>query len=189
MFCNSGLTLVHKWSISPQQCETRWKQPQSILHGHNSVPVIHSVLGHSTFSSICACTSAYTGAGLWTVATTHGLLRGTRPCLGSAWSLWLALGCLGSHQQEGRRAGHPRTSVPGALRASVCMCFHSLSLQAFIILINIEEVGVIKLYLREIFRIGLFSVMEPLTGFNTRLVINWFVYLFSVFVSTNKYHN
>lgn len=34
-------------------------------------------------------------------------------------------------------------------------------------------------------RTGLFGVVEPLTAFNTQLVINCFVYLFSVFISTS----
>lgn len=41
----------------------------------------------------------------------------------------------------------------------------------FCILINTEEAGAVKLYLGENLRTGLFGVVEPLTAFNTRLVI------------------
>ena len=91
---------------------------------------------------------------------------------------------------------------PQPLRAPVHMCFHPLSLQGpdlplkmitstsfYCILINTEEAGAVKLYLGENLRAGLFGVVEPLTAFSTQLVINCFVYLFSVFISTNKHCN
>ena len=89
---------------------------------------------------------------------------------------------------------------PQPLGAPVYMCFHSLSLQGsdlpskitstffFCILINTKEAGAVNLYLGENLRTGLLGVAEPLTAFNTQLVIS-FVHLFSVFISTDKHCN
>lgn len=156
-------------------------------------------------------------AGLWPPLRPHGgtpafFPLGQRGCsggtalarVGAPWSAHM-LACSrlsGSHQQE------PGRWVTGHLESSPSepppphMCFHSLSLQGsdlpsktttstffFCILINTEEARAVKLYLGENLRTGLSGVVEPLTAFNTQLVINCFVYLFSVFISTNKHCN
>ena len=73
---------------------------------------------------------------------------------------------------------------PQPLRAPVCICSHSLSLQGsdwpskmitstlfFCILIHTEEVGAVKLYVGGNLNTGLFGVVKLLTAFNTQLVI------------------
>lgn len=188
----------------------------SILHGHNRVPVICSVSGHPTPHSVCACICAYMAAqevGWRLQPPFSDPLEEPRPFLGSAWALWLerpgwsgspAVPLLACSGLSGVSPAGVRVVIlePQPLRAPVYMCFHSLSLQGsdlplkmitstffFCILINTEEAGAVKLYLGENLRTGLFGVVEPLTAFNTQLVINCFVYLFSVFISTNKHCN
>ena len=109
-----------------------------------------------------------------------------------------ALGSLGSHQRErGWSSLSPSPSeplstcafTPSAYKGQICHRKMISSTVFFCILINTEEAGAVKLYLGENLRTGLFGVVEPLTAFNTQLVINCFVYLFSVFISTNKHCN
>lgn len=188
----------------------------SILHGHNRVPVICSVSGPPTPHSVCACICAYMAAQEmgWRLQPPFSEpLEEPRAFLGSAWALWLGrpgwsgspaaplLACSGL---SGVSPAGVRVVIlePQPLRAPVHMCFHPLSLQGpdlplkmitstsfFCILINTEEAGAVKLYLGENLRAGLFGVVEPLTAFSTQLIINCFVYLFSVFISTNKHCN
>lgn len=100
-------------------------------------------------------------------------------------------GC--GHHSQGPQ-GDPRSPRPHVLSlpqpARVRFATETTTSTFFFrILINTEEAGAVQLYLGEILRTGLFGVVEPLTAFNTQLVINCFVYLFSVFISTNKHCN
>lgn len=176
--------------------------------------MIRSVSGPPTPRSVCACICAYVAAqemGWRLQPPFSDPLEEPRPFLGSAWALWLerpgwsgrpAAPLLACSGLSGVSPAGVRVVIlePQPLRAPVYMCFHSLSLQGsdlplkmitstffFCILINTEEAGAVKLYLGENLRAGLFGVVEPLTAFNTQLVINCFVYLFSVFISTNKH--
>lgn len=79
--------------------------------------------------------------------------------------------------------------TPSACKGQICHQKRQPLLFFFCILINTEEAGAVKLYLEENLKTGLSGVVEPLTAFNTQLVINCFVYLFSVFISTNKHCN
>ena len=183
---------------------------------NNRVPVMCSVSGPPTPHSVCACICAYMAAQEmgWRLQPPFSEpLEEPRAFLGSAWALWLGrpgwsrspaaplLACSGL---SGVSPAGVRVVIlePQPLRAPVHMCFHPLSLQGpdlplkmitstsfFCILINTEEAGAVKLYLGENLRAGLFGVVEPLTAFSTQLVINCFVYLFSVFISTNKHCN
>lgn len=167
--------------------------------------MIALVSGHPVSPSICACTCAYTAAqemgwGLHHRSRTPS--EGPRPPWGQCGHsgfLWAAWGL--TSRSAGGQASHPSTSAPSPRRPGL----HVLSLPQparvrfaiktttstvfFCILINTEEAGAVQLYLGEVLRTGLFGVVEPLTAFNTRLVINCFVYLFSVFISTNKHCN
>lgn len=130
-------------------------------------------------------------------ATAHGPCGGTPASLGVAWaSGWLRATWGLSRRSAGGRAGQSSQHLsplhvlslpqPARVRFGIET---TTSTVFFCILINTEEAGAVQLYLGEVPRIDLFGVVEPLTAFNTRLVINCFVYLFSVFISTNKHCN
>ena len=178
--------------------------------------MICSVLGHPTPHSVCACICAYMAVqemGWRLQLLLSDPLEEPQPFLGSAWALWLErsglsgspavplLACSGLsrfHQQErGWSSLSPSPSeplstcafTPSACKGRICHRKMITSTFFFCILINTEEAGAVKLYLGENFRTGLFGVVEPLTAFRTQLVIKCFVYLFSVFISTNKHCN
>lgn len=155
---------------------------------------------------MCLCLCLHSGPGDGLEAAAPALRPpGETPAFSwvstGTWVRTLSLACPGPSGVSPAGA-QAVTLEPQPLRAPVYMCFHPLSLQGsdlpskmrtstffFCILINTEEAGAVKLYLGENLRTGLFGVVEPLTAFNTRLVINCFVYLFSVFISTNKHCN
>lgn len=154
----------------------------------------------------------------WGCGHCSGPLEGPQISLGSAWVLWWDhSGQSGSlvvpthvcslqgvwvspagAQADGWRVilessplEPPSTCAftPSACKGQICHQKRQPLLFFFCILINTEEAGAVKLYLEENLKTGLSGVVEPLTAFNTQLVINCFVYLFSVFISTNKHCN
>uniref|UniRef100_A0A8C8W992 Uncharacterized protein n=1 Tax=Panthera leo TaxID=9689 RepID=A0A8C8W992_PANLE len=123
--------------------------------------------------------------GLHSLCHRNRYIRAT--CATSRDRLYEGLDWLSNQLQNQKAAPPPPPHVLSLPQpAGVRFANETTTLTFFsLILINTEEAGAFQLYLGEILRTGLFGVVEPLTAFNTRLVINCFVYLFPVFISTS----
>ena len=171
-----------------------------MLHGHHRNPLIRSISAPPTPHYIFACICAHLAA----QEPWRNPLEESQPFLESTWALWLersgwsgslAVPLLACSGLSGVSPAEAWVVIlePQPLGAPVYMGFHFLSPQGsdlpskmisstffFCILINTEEAGAVKFYLGENLRTGLFGVVEPLTAFNTRLVIKSYqIYIFS----------
>ena len=148
-------------------------------------------LAHQDLPEAMKAAESMDKLGLHSLRHRNPYIRAT--CATSGDRLYEGLDWLSNQLQNQKAAPPPHLrphvlSLPQPARArfaneTTTSTFFSL------ILINTEEAGAVQLYLGEILRTGFFGVVEPLTAFKTRLVINCFVYLFPVFISTNKHCN